>query len=153
MRMRILIGILGLLTVALALAVAAPPAADQLLGQYFAIQRSLASDSVNGVAADAARIAKLSKQAAASQEEGKEQLVALANSAAKLNGSELKAARNGFGDLSEKLIAYLKASKAKRNPPFQFYCSMAKKNWLQPDKTVRNPYLGSSMPTCGELVK
>jgi hypothetical protein len=30
---------------------------------------------------------------------------------------------------------------------------MVKKNWLQPDKSVRNPYYGSSMLTCGELVK
>jgi hypothetical protein len=153
MRSRFLLGVLALSTVGLALAGAAPAAADQLLEQYFSIQRSLASDSVNGVAAAAAQIAKLSRQAAAARPEGKEQLAALAESAAKLNASDLKSARNGFGDLSEKMIGYLKASKAKRNPPFQFYCTMAKKNWLQPDNTVRNPYYGSSMPTCGELVK
>jgi hypothetical protein len=153
MRIRILLGILGISTVALTLASSAPAAADQLLGQYFSIQRSLASDSVSGVQAAAVQIAKLSRQEAATQAAERAQLLALAGSASKLNASNLKAARTGFGDLSDKLIAYLKASKAKRNPPFQFYCSMAKKNWLQPDNAVRNPYYGSAMPTCGELVK
>ena len=128
------------------------PIAAQLLGNYYTIQRSLASDTVNGVAASAAEIAKLSLQAAATELVGNAELKALSESAAKFNSTDLKSARNGFGDLSDKVIALLKASKAAKNPPYQYYCSMAKKNWLQPDKGVRNPYYGSSMPTCGELV-
>jgi len=31
------------------------------------------------------------------------------------------------------------------------YCPMAKANWLQPGDTVANPYLGTQMPTCGEV--
>jgi hypothetical protein len=30
---------------------------------------------------------------------------------------------------------------------------MVKKNWLQADKEIRNPYYGSSMLKCGELVQ
>jgi hypothetical protein len=30
---------------------------------------------------------------------------------------------------------------------------MVKKNWLQPDKETRNPYFGSSMLKCGELIQ
>jgi hypothetical protein len=80
-------------------------------------------------------------------------LMAVANAAAKLQTTDLKSARNGFGELSDSMIAYLQATRAKRNPPFQFYCPMVKKNWLQPDKNVRNPYYGSSMLTCGDLVQ
>lgn len=136
------------------LALAGFPAApaDQLLAQYYVIQKSLASDSVNGVAASAAEIAKTSRQAAASSP-NKAQLTALADAASKLNGADLKSARSGFGDLSDKIIAYVKALGAKTDPPYQFYCSMAKKNWLQPDKSTRNPYYGSEMPTCGVIVQ
>jgi hypothetical protein len=134
-------------------AVAVPsPAINQMLAPYYTIQRSLASDSMNGVATSAAELAKLSREAAATEQDGKAQLLALADAAAKFNAADLKSARDGFGDLSDKLIAYLQASKAPKNPPYQYYCSMVKKNWLQPDKGARNPYYGSSMLTCGELV-
>jgi hypothetical protein len=153
MRIPMMFMVLALSMAGLALAGDAPAVADQLLGQYFSIQKSLASDSISGVASAAAELVKISRQAGASQHEGQVQLAAFADLAAKFNAADLKAARNGFGDLSDRLIAFLKASKAKTNPPFQFYCSMVKKNWLQADKATRNPYYGSSMLTCGELVK
>jgi hypothetical protein len=130
----------------------APAVTGQLLDQYYTIQKSLASDSMNGVAAAVSEMAKLSKHASATQQPGKSELVALSETAAKFNSSDIKAARTAFGDLSDKLIAFVKASNSSKNPPYQYYCSMAKKNWLQPDKGTRNPYFGSSMPTCGELV-
>jgi len=136
-------------------AAANPPAAltDQLLTPYYAIQKSLVSDGMNGVEAAAAKIAQISKRASATQQAGKAELQALSQSAAKFSSTDLKAARTAFGDLSDKLISYIKASNSTKNPPYQYYCPMVKKNWLQPDKGgARNPYYGSSMPTCGELV-
>ncbi len=126
---------------------------DQLLGQYFLIQKSLASDSIGGVIASASQIEKISRQAAQTESQAKIHLMALSAAAAKLQTTDLKSARNGFGELTDSLIAYLHAAGSKRNPPYQFFCSMAKKNWLQPDKEVRNPYYGSSMSKCGELVQ
>ncbi len=133
-----------LLFVGSALAGSPSTQVEQILGQYFQIQKSLAEDSVNGVSQSAGAIEKIIHQA---------QLTALSGAAARLQTNDLKTARKEFGDLSDKLITYLKTTGAKRNPPYQFYCPMAKKSWLQPDKQVRNPYYGSSMPTCGELVQ
>jgi hypothetical protein len=127
--------------------------AKQLLGQYFLIHKSLALDSIEGVSAAAARIADISHRTAAAEVNGKTQLIALSAAAAKLRATDLKSARNGFGELSESLIAFLQANHAKTHPPYQFYCSMVKKHWLQSDKEVRNPYYGSSMLKCGELVQ
>jgi hypothetical protein len=127
--------------------------ADQLLGQYFLIHRSLASDSISGVTTSVAEIARISRQAGSGEPQAKIQLTALSGAAARFNAADLKSARNGFGELSDTLIAYLKASGAKTNPPYQFYCSMVKKNWLQPDKSTRNPYYGRSMLECGQLVQ
>jgi len=153
MKATLLITILAVSIMGLAVAGTAAAGMDQLLGQYYSIQKSLASDSVNGVAASAAEMAKLSRQAAGNESQAKAQLLALSDTAAKFNSADLKSARNGFGDLSDKLIAYMKASGSNTNPPYQFYCSMVMKNWLQPDKTTRNPYYGKSMLTCGELVQ
>jgi len=145
-------GLFVFLAGGLAFAFPASTAAGQLLEKYFVIHKSLASDSTDGVAASAAEIAKISLQAAAKDARSRSELTALSGAAAKLNSADLKSARNGFGELSGSLIDYLKASGANRNPPYQWYCPMMKKSWLQPDKAVRNPYYGSSMPKCGELV-
>jgi hypothetical protein len=152
MRSALLCGMLAVAVLGLAMTSLPPASVNQLLGHYYTIQRSLASDSINGIATSAGEIAKLSRQAAAAEPLGKTELIALSEAAAKFNAADLKSARNGFGDLSDKMIAYLKASKAARNPPYRYYCSMVKKNWLQPDNGTRNPYYGSSMLTCGELV-
>jgi hypothetical protein len=149
--MKKIIVIVLLLSVASALAGSPASLTSQLLEQYYGIQRSLAADSTNGVSQSAAIIEKLSRSAAA--KERKAQLTAISEAAAKLKTNDLKIARNEFGGLSDTFTAYLKSSGAERNPPYQFYCSMVKKNWLQPDKQTRNPYYGSSMLTCGELVQ
>jgi hypothetical protein len=151
--MRTFLSFFFVLTIA-ASALAVPPAAptEQLLESYFSIQKNLASDSTAGVLASAAKIAAVSRQAAENQPRAKAPLIALSEAAAKLKTADLKSLRNEFGELSNKLIAYLQAVGVKGNPPYQYYCPMAKKGWLQPEKGVRNPYYGSSMPTCGELV-
>ena len=146
-------GLFVFLAGGLAFAFPASTAAGQLLEKYFVIHKSLASDSTDGVAASAAEIAKISLQAAAKDARSRSELTALSGAAAKLNSADLKSARNGFGELSERMITYLKSSGVKTNPPYQFYCSMVKKNWLQSDREVRNPYYGSEMPKCGELVQ
>jgi len=137
-----------LLFIGSAVAGTAPTNVEQILSQYFLIHQSLAADSVNGVSQSAVAIPKISHQASLSDAAAKTQLNALSEAAARLQTNDLKTARKEFGDLSDQLITYLKTTGAKRNPPYQFYCPMVKKNWLQPDKQVRNPYYGSSMLTC-----
>jgi hypothetical protein len=152
---KVLIGFVTTFVLVVGSVMAGPPVSsvDPLLGQYFIIHKSLAADSTSGVSAAAAQISKISRQAVAVEPQAKTQLIALADAAAKLRAADLKSARNGFGELSDKMIGYLQAMKAKRNPPYRFFCSMVKKYWLQPDMETRNPYYGSSMLKCGELVK
>ena len=144
-----------LLMAAIGSVMAGPPSTlpEQLLEQYYSIQKSLASDSINSIAVSAAQIAGISRKAAASEPQAKVQLLALADAATKFQTADLKSARGGFGELSDRLIAFLQAAGAKRNPPYQFFCPMVKKNWLQRDKETRNPYYGSAMLTCGELIQ
>jgi hypothetical protein len=127
--------------------------ADRVLEQYYAIQVSLASDSMSGVLPAAQKISKISSQAAQADTKTKPQLSALAAAATGLNAPDIKTARLQFGELSKKLTSYLQTAGAKKNPPYQFFCSMAQKGWLQPDKNTRNPYYGSSMLKCGDLIQ
>ncbi len=150
---QVLICLFMILVVGSAMAGSPATPLDQLLGQYYLIQKSLASDSTGGVVASASQIEKISGQAARTEPQAKIHLMALSAAAAKLQTTDLKSARNGFGELTDSLIAYLHNAGSERNPPYQFFCSMAKRNWLQPDKEVRNPYYGGSMPKCGELVQ
>ena len=144
-----------LLMVAIGSVMADPPSTlpEQLLENYYSIQKSLASDLINGISASAAQIADVSRKAAATEHQAKAQLLTLADAATKFQAADLKSARGGFGELSDRLIAFLQAAGAKRNPPYQFFCPMVKKNWLQRDKETRNPFFGSAMLTCGELVQ
>ncbi len=132
---------------------AATTTPDQILEQYYVIQNSLASDSMHGVLPAAQKISKLSGQAAQSDPKSKAQLSALSAAATGLNAPDITTARLQFGELSKRLTAYLQASGAGKNPPYQFFCSMAQKGWLQPDKNTRNPYYGSSMLKCGDLIQ
>jgi hypothetical protein len=152
-RMRtVLIGFLLASVVGL-MAAGLPSTTEQLLEQYYLIHKSLASDTTQGISAAATRMEKIGREAAGKEMSIKAQLTALSTAAAKLQTTDLKFARSGFGDLSDRLIACLQGAKAAKNPPYQFYCSMVKKNWLQADKEIRNPYYGKSMLTCGELVQ
>jgi hypothetical protein len=45
-----------------------------------------------------------------------------------------------------------KASKLATEPIYQQYCPMKKSNWLSSEKPIKNPYYGSSMLTCGQVV-
>ncbi len=130
-----------------------PGLLDRLLGQYYLIQQKLASDSTTGIPAAAQRMADISRQAAAAYPKAETQLAAIEAAAVKLQAADLKFARNVFGELSGNLISFLQNSQVQPNPPYQFYCPMVKKNWLQSDKEIRNPYYGRSMLTCGELVQ
>lgn len=114
-------------------------------GHYLKIQASLAKDSMSGVAQNADAIAK------AVQTDAKAMPSAVATEAEALaKASDLKSAREAFKPLSDSLIQYL-ADHHARNAYVQVYCPMANANWLQSSKNVSNPYLGKSMPDCGEI--
>jgi Cu(I)/Ag(I) efflux system membrane fusion protein len=55
--------------------------------------------------------------------------------------------------LSASLINCLIQEQVQTGRYYALYCAMAKANWLQTDKTVKNPYYGESMLKCGEIRK
>ena len=62
-----------------------------------------------------------------------------------LKSSDLKAEREAFAALSQTA-----EKKVAGNLDYHvFYCPMAKKDWVQQNTTIANPYMGNDMLTCG----
>lgn len=66
---------------------------------------------------------------------------------------DLKEQRMHFADLSTNMLAVAKAVKLTDQPVYEAFCPMKKAYWLSSDKTIKNPYFGSAMLTCGKVVK
>jgi Cu(I)/Ag(I) efflux system membrane fusion protein len=114
---------------------------------YIKVHAALAQDSLEGVSTVAAAIAK------AVQGDSMKMLPPKVGQQAEVlaKAKDLEAARAAFKPLSESLIQYLKTQKIPPGHYYEVYCSMAKASWLQPDKTIMNPYMGKAMIHCGQI--
>jgi hypothetical protein len=135
--------------VLLALMVARADAADlpvALIDPYLQVQVALAADQFDGVTTHAAAI---EKAAIALGVDGE----SIATGARKLAAAkDIKEARTAFGDVSTALTAYAEKSKTSLGADVRVaYCPMVNKPWLTEDKTIRNPYYGAAMLTCGNF--
>jgi Cu(I)/Ag(I) efflux system membrane fusion protein len=75
-----------------------------------------------------------------------------------LAAKDIEVFRIAFASLSAEMALAVKTFGPVRSEPvYDLRCPMAFNNrgatWLQKDKTVRNPYFGKAMPTCGEVVE
>lgn len=67
------------------------------------------------------------------------------------NSKDLKKQREIFQSLSENFYVMAKGVKLSNEPIYQQYCPMKKAAWLSNESSVKNPYYGSSMLTCGNV--
>lgn len=117
-----------------------------VLDHYLKIQVALADDSTKGVAANAADISKTVK--ADETKTLSSQVSDAADALAK--AKDLPTARENFKDLSQSLIKFMSDKKVKTGRFEEIFCPMANAYWLQTNQDIANPYLGHSMPGCGE---
>ncbi|MBZ4036774.1 DUF3347 domain-containing protein [Flavobacterium sp. 17A] len=66
--------------------------------------------------------------------------------------TDLKKQRETFKSLSKSTYDLIKVSSPDQ-PIYKQYCPMADADWLSKEKAVKNPYYGSSMLTCGNVVE
>ncbi|WP_343707498.1 DUF3347 domain-containing protein [Flavobacterium sp.] len=66
--------------------------------------------------------------------------------------TDLKKQRETFKSLSKSTYDLIKVS-SPTEPIYKQYCPMADADWLSKEKAVKNPYYGSSMLTCGNVVE
>ncbi|MDQ2658603.1 MAG: DUF3347 domain-containing protein [Bacteroidota bacterium] len=71
------------------------------------------------------------------------------------SGTDIEAQRESFSTLSDNLYKSAKAFGLGGEEAFYTYCPMAFNNegayWLSDNKTIRNPYFGDKMLTCGQV--
>ena len=65
---------------------------------------------------------------------------------------DIKKQRSVFNSLSKGIYELIKVSKPTEAVYYQ-YCPMKKMNWLSKENTIKNPYYGSQMLTCGSVVE
>jgi len=112
-----------------------------LFPSYESARQALMTQSVPKIQSAAVALAKDARAA--------KQTAVAAKAEALSKATTFPAAKTAFGALSDEMIRYRTALKAKE--PIVVYCSMEKKSWLQPKGTVVNPYVDPSMRACGEV--
>jgi len=133
------------LAVAAAAAFAEDAAFTKVLQPYLRIQSQLAQDSTQGVKEDAEEIGRLAGVLGASGAPVAQKAAGLSRTA------DLAGARRAFGELTDVLVEYADRQQVGLPPGVEAkYCAMAEKSWFQQGASVRNPYYGKAMLTCGE---
>lgn len=117
---------------------------------YEAVWQALSGDTLDGVADHAEALAQIAETGdhPAKAREAVPEIVEHSRSLAA--ASNLGAARDAFGELTKPMVRYRKTVGADHLQVA--YCPMLKKAWLQPEGDLANPYYGSEMLTCGEIV-
>ncbi len=132
-------------------------AMQPILAAYLEIDDALASDTLEGVAEQAGSIEEAAKSLDSTHLAGehadhyKTVPQKLQDAAAAMQkATDLAQAREALKGLSKPMAMW--ATMAKPKGINVVYCAMAKGSWLQKGKEIHNPYLGASMPHCGEIV-
>lgn len=60
--------------------------------------------------------------------------------------------RGQFANFSTDFYKLAKAIKVTDKPIYYAYCPMKKSYWLSSEAAIKNPYYGSSMLTCGQVI-
>ena len=130
----------------LAPVVAAADLPAALVDPYLQVQVALSADQFEGVAKHGEAIEKAASSLGADA-------AAIVAGAKKLAAAkDIAAARTAFGEVSSALTEYAEKTKSGFGPDVRVaHCPMVNKPWLTKDKTIRNPYYGASMLTCGSF--
>jgi hypothetical protein len=122
-----------------------------VLTPYLAIGDKLAGDSVEGLPELAAQVTAAAKSDA--EAPGMDHVVA---GAARVGAADLATARGAFKEMSEGLVEQLRADPKRREGYMLVHCPMTFDGggavWVQERGKVENPYEGSRMPTCGDVL-
>jgi hypothetical protein len=125
------------------------------LDAYEQIRAQFARDEVTAVTASAGALEQAAGEAAAKAPERlRARLQEIASSARNLKDmskEDANAVRSAFGDVSRLVVALLEAEPALRQGRHIFECPMAQgyKKWVQTSAELSNPYMGTSMLSCG----
>lgn len=122
-----------------------------LLQSYFDVKNALIAGNGNTASTKAAAFAQ-TLQGLSAETVNDASRSALLNGATQIAESkDIKQQREHFASFSADMYALAKAVKLTTEPIYYAYCPMKKAHWLSHEATIKNPYFGSSMLTCGKV--
>jgi hypothetical protein len=119
-----------------------------VFASYFEIQKALAEDSLQNVAANAGAIAAMVRQ----NPSGPFQPELAADAEALAGSQDLIGARQIFKAVSGYLIQAYRAGHNPGGAIHEAHSPVGNVNWLQQGDVLQNPYTGKSDPHCGTFV-
>jgi hypothetical protein len=131
---------------------------EPLLTAYYSVKDALVSGDVKlaseqakdlGAQLDAFAPAKVDAKTQKQLKELKDKVKSDASKIA--NSTALASQREAFTPLSTNFFELAKLFDLSPSPVYQFYCPMKKAIWLSSESSVKNPYYGKQMLTCGSL--
>ena len=129
------------------------PQLSQLLNSYYQVKDALISGNSNTAATHAQAFLKAAN-GISNRTISEENRNALVKDAGVISESkDLKKQREIFAIFSTNMYALATSLKLTSEPIYYQYCPMKKAYWLSPDKTIKNPYYGSAMLTCGKVTE
>ncbi|MGM1057497.1 MAG: efflux RND transporter periplasmic adaptor subunit [Bacteroidota bacterium] len=137
---------------------------NKITSHYLDLKDALVKDDFSAAKKEASELrkeieqipaSKLNPDAAIVWESYKEQLSIHSN---KISNSEtISGMRDSFDELSESMIGMLTTFKLAQDKLYVLRCPMANNdrgaNWLSLSSEIENPYYGSAMLRCGEVIK
>lgn len=129
---------------------------DRVVSAYLAITQRLAGDSTQKAGPSLDRLRSAAAALSRASESGHTLMAATADvlDATPPGSMEIEPLRQAWQELSRAVVALVEIA-----PPtdavapqiVRAYCPMVSAPWLQAEMDLRNPYYGSSMPTCGRI--
>lgn len=132
----------------------------QVLASYFAIKDALVNDSRSLASTNAEAFVQKLKTIDINTFHENERRIFIANNS-KLESDARKIAqankieeqRSAFASLSFNMWEVLKTEGHQQAAVYQQYCPMKKAYWIGKDSTIKNPYFGKQMLTCGKVTE
>lgn len=126
---------------------------SQLLMQYYAIKDALVVGNATNASTSADQFIKVANSIDYKLiSEGN--INALLKDATSISeAKDIKKQREYFSNFSNNMTELAKSVKLSAEPIYQAYCPMKKANWLSNEKTIKNPYYGNAMLSCGQVVE
>ena len=123
----------------------------QLLSLYYTIKDALVSGNAGMASIKAGELVKLINEVDTKivNEASRDALLKDASPIAETK--DIKYQRGHFSTLSTNMYILAKTTKLTAQPVYYAYCPMKKAYWLSSEATIKNPYFGSSMLTCGKV--
>ena len=125
-------------------------ASPELISSYYNLKDALVKGNSGAAALSAT---ELSTAFSAGKEMIPELMLAslVKDADAIAKAKNIKVQREKLASLSVGMIELSKTIKLSADPVYEQYCPMQKASWLSSSKSIKNPYYGSAMLTCGSV--